>query len=120
MWRDGPTIADAKAAERRERAALIGTTREQVFNRANGKCECCRRRIARHLHELEYRSSGIPWRELFLPAFCVALCRECHRDIHGDVGHPPCVEAVWDGDRPDASTPGGVRFRKRMSRWPVR
>jgi hypothetical protein len=53
--------------------------RAQVFERAGGMCERCHRRPPTEPHHLRYP----PWGTFDLPENMIAVCHECHCEIHG-------------------------------------
>ena len=55
--------------------------RKQVFQRANGICEKCHKKQVKDPHHLNYPK----WfdGEIDIPENLIALCHECHCDIHG-------------------------------------
>jgi three-Cys-motif partner protein len=53
--------------------------RAEVFQRAGGKCERCGLRPPRDPHHLRYP----PWGEFDVPENLIAICRQCHCEIHG-------------------------------------
>jgi len=53
--------------------------RAQVFTRAHGTCERCRRRRATEPHHLRYPR----WGTFDVPENMIAVCHACHCDIHG-------------------------------------
>ena len=53
--------------------------RAKVFDRAGGICERCGRRPPREPHHLRYP----PWGTFDVPENMIAVCHECHCDIHG-------------------------------------
>jgi hypothetical protein len=53
--------------------------RAQVFERAAGTCERCRERPPRDPHHLRYP----PWGEFDVPENLIAICRQCHCEVHG-------------------------------------
>ena len=72
---------DERRKERRERLASV---REVVMSRLGGKCEVCAERPATDAHHVE---GGGLRQHRETADLMLALCRECHREIHaGDVG----------------------------------
>ncbi len=53
--------------------------RAQVFKRAAGKCERCGVRPPRDPHHLRYPK----WGTFDVPENLIAVCHECHCEIHG-------------------------------------
>lgn len=53
--------------------------RERVFTRAAGSCERCGSRPPKDPHHLRYP----PWGEFDVPENIIAICHECHCEIHG-------------------------------------
>lgn len=53
--------------------------RAQVFERAAGVCERCRRRRPTEPHHLRYP----PWGAFDVPENLIAICHQCHCEIHG-------------------------------------
>lgn len=53
--------------------------RAKVFERAKGVCERCGLRPPRDPHHLRYP----PWGEFDVPENLIAICRQCHCEIHG-------------------------------------
>jgi hypothetical protein len=53
--------------------------REQVMNRAGGMCERCHQQQASEPHHVKYP----PWGEFDVPENLLALCHQCHCEIHG-------------------------------------
>lgn len=53
--------------------------RAKVFARAAGVCERCKQRPPRDPHHLRYP----PWGEFDVPENLIAICHECHCEIHG-------------------------------------
>lgn len=51
----------------------------EVFARANGRCERCQQRPPRDPHHLRYP----PWGAFDVPENLIAICHECHCEIHG-------------------------------------
>lgn len=51
----------------------------EVFARAGGKCERCSLRPPKDPHHLRYP----PWGEFDVPENLIAICHECHCEIHG-------------------------------------
>lgn len=66
--------------ERQRRAKQAHDSRERTKVRARdgAVCRCCRKRWAREVHELLYRSRG----GAVKTSNAVALCRQCHQLIH--------------------------------------
>jgi 5-methylcytosine-specific restriction endonuclease McrA len=53
--------------------------RDCIMERANHRCEVCRKRAAYQIHHLTYARAG---REL--PDDLIAVCDRCHDDYHPD------------------------------------
>lgn len=53
--------------------------RAQVFERAGGLCERCGKRPPTEPHHLRYP----PWGAFDVPENLIAICHQCHCDIHG-------------------------------------
>ena len=53
--------------------------RATVFDRAAGTCERCKARPPRDAHHVRYPR----WGTFDVPDNLLALCRECHCEIHG-------------------------------------
>jgi len=53
--------------------------RAQVFERAAGRCERCGERPPADPHHLRYP----PWGAFDVPSNLIAICHECHCEIHG-------------------------------------
>lgn len=53
--------------------------RAEVFARADGRCERCHQRPPKDPHHLRYP----PWGAFDVPENLVAICHECHCEIHG-------------------------------------
>ena len=53
--------------------------RAQVMERAGGICEHCEQRPATEVHHLRYP----PWGTFDVPENMIAVCHECHCEIHG-------------------------------------
>lgn len=51
----------------------------QVFARSGGTCERCGQRPSKDPHHLRYP----PWGEFDVPENLIAICHECHCEIHG-------------------------------------
>ena len=51
----------------------------EVFIRAGGLCERCRQRPPKDPHHLRYP----PWGAFDVPENLIAICHECHCEIHG-------------------------------------
>jgi len=58
-------------------------SRTAVLERSNGMCEMCGARVPIELHHLTYRPSN----PVAVMDNLFAVCRPCHRDIHGTEGN---------------------------------
>lgn len=68
----------AKRKGTRAHTELMKALRVAVFSRDQWKCRACQHRYAIHLHHLLYKSHG--GKDTTMN--CVALCKECHQEIH--------------------------------------
>lgn len=73
--------SDAPYATYREylRHPRFLTVRARVFERAAGKCERCGQRPPTDPHHLRYP----PWGTFDVPENLIAICHQCHCEIHG-------------------------------------
>lgn len=73
-----------KAREKRDRNALIASVRRDVMQR-DSSCRVCGQHpvTGLEMHEMTSRSqlAGRPSGEVFNTVNCIALCRDCHRDV---------------------------------------
>ena len=53
--------------------------RTDVIKRAGGICERCKRRKVTEVHHLRYP----PWGTFDVPENLMAICHQCHCEIHG-------------------------------------
>jgi 5-methylcytosine-specific restriction endonuclease McrA len=53
-------------------------TRAAVMRRCRGRCERCGLALRLDIHHLHYNNVGHE-----TPRDVMALCRECHKDVHG-------------------------------------
>ncbi len=70
-----------RRAKRKVRNDLIASVRSAVMNR-DRHCRVCHERGSLHMHEVVFRSKGLPLEQTFSLINCLALCAECHQKVH--------------------------------------
>lgn len=76
-----PTQASRRRAKRKIKNALIASVRVKVMNR-DRQCRVCGSSYSLHMHEVVFRSKGLPLEQTFSLMNCLALCAECHHKVH--------------------------------------
>jgi hypothetical protein len=75
------TQSARRRVKRKGRNDLIAAVRSAVMNR-DCHCRVCHERGSLHMHEVVFRSKGLPLDQTFNLMNCLALCAECHQKVH--------------------------------------